>query len=763
MKKIIYIIIVLLIPGFLYAQKTVEGKVLESDGTTGLIGASVYWAGTTTGTSTNEAGYFVLKLTRKQGNIPLSRELGTSPLASPSSASLRFKGGSLLVISFVGYKTDTVLIDRNTDYYEHTLTQLAEIAEITVVGRAPGAHIDRKEPIMTFKVTGQELTKAACCNLSESFTTSASVDVSYSDAATGAKQIQLLGLAGTYVQMMTENFPALYGLGSAYGLNYIPGSWMESIQVSKGTASVRNGYEAITGQINVEYKKPMESEKFFLNAYASSSGKMEGNVNSSFMLNDKLSTAILAHGEYNSVINDHNNDGFRDEPNVQQYHFFNRWEYMTESLHAKAGIKIIEEERLGGQTTFSPSDLENNSTDYGILINTLRAEAFTKTGYIFPSMKNVSLAWINSFIYHDQDATFGLNAYKGLQKSYYSNVLFQWKPYNEKHTVDAGLSYKYDQYEEMYNSTPLDRKESVPGGFLQYTYTDTSLVTLVAGLRVDDHNLYGLFVTPRVHIRYQLTDNTTLRASAGKGFRSTNVLAENQYLLASSREIQIADNLEHEEAWNAGASLTSYFTLAGRELRLSGEYYHTNFINQIVTDLDADVNTVLFYNLDGRSFSNVFQFEAQWEPVSRLDLLTAFRWNDVKMTTAGELQQRALSSKYKGLVSLSYQSYLRKWQYDLTFQLNGPGRIPPTADNPAVYRRDTSFNPYALINGQVTRKFKYLDIYLGVENITNYRQEDPIIAASDPFGEYFDASLVWGPVLGRMIYGGIRLSINRNL
>jgi outer membrane receptor for ferrienterochelin and colicin len=286
---------------------------------------------------------------------------------------------------------------------------------------------------------------------------------------------------------------------------------------------------------------------------------------------------------------------------------------------------------------------------------------------------------------------------------------------------------------------------------------------VVAGIRVDDHNLYGLFVTPRLHLRYELTDNTTLRASAGKGFRSTNVLAENQYLLASSRVIQIADNLKHEEAWNAGASLTSYFTLAGRELRLSGEYYHTNFINQIVTDLDADVNSVLFYNLDGKSFSNVFQFEAQWEPVSRLDLLTAFRWNDVKMTTAGVLQQRALSSKYKGLVSLSYQSYLRKWQYDLTFQLNGPGRIPPTADNPAVYRRDTSFNPYALINGQVTRKFKYLDIYLGVENITNYRQEDPIIAASDPFGEYFDASLVWGPVLGRMIYGGIRLSINRNL
>ena len=754
MKKILYIILLSVLPGQILAQKTLEGKVLDSDGKTGLVGASVYWAGTSTGTSTNDAGYFVLRKVRGHGSGDPRQRSGGDPRQQG--------GGSLLVISFVGYRTDTVIIDRDTEYYEHTLAQLAEIAEVTVVGRAAGAHIDRKEPITTFKITGHELTKAACCNLSESFTTSASVDVSYSDAATGAKQIQLLGLAGTYVQMMTENFPALYGLGSAYGLNYIPGSWMESIQVSKGTSSVRNGYEAITGQINVEYKKPVESEKFFLNTYANSKGKVEGNMNSSIILTDKLSTAILAHGSYNTMVNDHNNDSFRDEPNVKQYHLFNRWEYMTEHLHVKAGFKVMDEERVGGQTTFNSSDIDNTGSDYGILINTLRAEAFTKSGYIFPAKKNMSLAWINSFIYHDQDAMFGVNRYNGLQQSYYSNILFQWKPFSGAHTIDAGMSYKYDRYEESYNSTPINREESVPGAFIQYTYTDTSLITLVAGLRADNHNLYGLFITPRLHLRYELTDNTTLRASAGKGFRSTNVLAENQYLLASSREIEIADNLEHEEAWNIGGSLTSYYMIASRELRLSAEYYHTNFIKQIVPDMDTDVNRVLFYNLDGKSFSNVLQLEAQWQPVNRLDLLTAFRWNDVRMTTGGELRQRALSSKYKGLLSLSYQSYLRKWQYDVTFQLNGPGRIPSTAQNPPEYRRDEAFNPYLIINGQVTRKFKNLDVYLGVENLTGFRQKDPVIAASDPFSEYFDAGLVWGPIMGRMIYGGIRLSFNRN-
>jgi outer membrane receptor for ferrienterochelin and colicin len=469
----------------------------------------------------------------------------------------------------------------------------------------------------------------------------------------------------------------------------------------------------------------------------------------------------LGHAESNTLVNDHNNDGFRDEPNVRQYHLFNRWDYLTETMTLRAGIRVMEEERIGGETAFRPPESMDTGSEYGILINTSRAEAFTKTGFLFPSDRSMSLGWINSMTYHKQEANFGTTSYNGTQRSYYTNLLYQWKPHLNKHTIDAGFSYRLDNYDGVLNTNELGRTEKVPGLFFQYSYADTSIVTLIAGIRADFHNLYGTIYTPRLHLRYELSDRTTLRANAGKGFRSTNVLAENQFLLASNRNIDIADDLMMEEAWNFGGSLTSYYQLAGNELRVSADFYHTGFINQVVVDLDRDVSSVSIYNLDGKSFSNVAQVEVQWEPVSRLDLLTAFRWNDVRMTTDGILQQRALTGKYKGLISASYLNYLRKWQYDATMSFNGPGRIPSTENNPPQYRRSEKFDPYVLINGQVTRKFKYWDIYIGIENLTNFRQEDPVISADNPFDDQFDASLVWGPVMGRMVYGGIRISINR--
>lgn len=715
------------------AQKSIEGKVLSSIDSTGLPGASIYWAGTSSGSSTNSAGYFVLKRDRKS---------------------------DLLVASFVGYVNDTIAILKGVEYIELSLDADSDLGEVSVFGRSAGTHINRLDPLLTYNITGAELNKAACCNLSESFTTNASVDVSFSDALTGAKQIQLLGLAGSYVQIMTENFPTLYGLGSAFGLNYIPGSWMESIQVSKGISSVKNGYDAISGQINVEFKKPGDSELLYINLYGNSSGKAEANLNTSIKFSDRLSTAFFAHGENDQLNNDHNNDGFRDEPNLRQYHLFNRWDYMTDRVHLRAGFRIMDEERVGGELSYDPS--EESAGSYGIFINTLRAEGFTKSGVIFPRDRSMSLGWINNFSFHDQLADYGAVTYSGIQRSYYSNLLYQWKPGLANHTIDAGISYKYDSFDEELNSNNTNRTETVPGVFFQYSYSDTALFTVLAGIRADHHNLFGTFITPRIHFRYKLSEDITIRANAGKGFRSSNVIAEKQYLLASSRVITFIDDPELEEAWNFGLSISSNFTPGNTDLSLSVDYFQTRFINQIVTDLDSDVGSILIYNLDGKSVSNVLQFEAQWDPNSRLDILMALRWNDVKMTTGGVYQQRALSSQYKALITSSYLSNLRRWQYDLTFQLNGPGRVPSTQSNPEAYQRADSFDAYPLLNGQISRKFKNFDIYLGAENLTNYKQQNPIISADNPFGDHFDASLVWGPLMGRMIYGGIRITINRN-
>ncbi|MBE0675118.1 MAG: TonB-dependent receptor, partial [Bacteroidales bacterium] len=729
MMKTILIVLLSAIPSFLAAQGRLEGKILDSDGETGLPGANIYWAGTTTGSSTNLAGYFEIK---------------------------KIRSTNLLVVSFIGYQTDTIAVNDSDEYIEHALIAGTDAGEVTVMGRQPGTHISRIEPILTINITGEEFRKAACCNLSESFETNASVDVNYSDAVTGAKQIQLLGLAGTYVQIMTENYPALYGLASAYGLNYIPGPWMESIQVSKGTASVKNGYEAITGQINVEFKKPATSEVLFLNGFLNDAERQELNLNASAVFNPRLSTMILAHAAANNKVTDHNGDGFRDEPNARQYHLFNRWDYMTETFTFRTGVRLMQEERVSGQISYNSSMPDTYSEGYGININTTRAEAFSKVGLVFPADRSMTVGWIQNVSYHDQESFFGLRSYTGNQKSYYSTLLYQWSPLLSRHTIDAGASYKYDLFAENLGNTPLGREESVPGMFLQYTYNDTSLITILAGVRADRHNMYGTFITPRVHLRFSPGEKTTIRASSGKGFRTTNILAENQYLLASSREMIIAPDLRAEEALTSGINITRYETVAGNELMLSAEYYRTDFKNQVVIDLDASVDEVRFYNLDGKSFSNVVQVEASYRPVTGLDLLAAWRWVDARTTIDGVLREKPLTGRYKGLFTASYLTRLRKWQFDYTLQVNGPGRIPSTAANPVEHRMAESFSAYTVTNAQVTRYFKNVEIYLGGENLFDYTQPHPVIAAGEPFGSHFDGSLVWGPVMGRKIYAGFR-------
>lgn len=743
------VILLFILPVSLFSQGEIEGKVTITDNANGadtisLPGANVIWASTTSGTTTNAAGYFTLK---------------------------KVKNSDRLVISFVGYDTDTITINDDQDYVEIMLREKSLIDEVTVIGRVSGSHINRNAPIMTVNITSGELCKAACCNLSESFVTNASVDVNYSDAATGAKQIQLLGLAGNYVQILTENIPAMYGLGAAYGLSYIPGPWMESIQVSKGTSSVRNGNESITGQINVEYKKPSKSEVFFINGFLSDAGKQELNMNTSVDLNKKWSTILLAHGERQSDQMDHNDDGFRDEPDVTQYNLFNRWDYIGEDMTFRAGIKYMDEDRIGGQFLYSPKDNDTWSNGYGIDIATTRAEAFTKLGGVFGPGEKMSVGWIQSMTYHDMNTWFGYKNYAATQKSYYTNLLYQYFP-GEKHTIDAGVSYRYDHYDEQLGSfstvsssmifdPAVETVESVPGVFLQYTYTDSAKITLLAGARYDFYNAYGAVFTPRIHLRYSITPKLTLRASAGKGYRTVHILAENMYYLASSRTMIIDPDLDIEQAWNAGLNLTGYVPIGDRDIRLTGEYYRTSFLNQIVTDLDASVDEVHFYNLDGDSWSDVFQIESQFEPLRRLDMTVAWRWNNVRQTIGGELRDKPLSSRYKGLLNISYATRMKKWQIDYTLQYNGPGRIPSTASNPDPYRRDLSFGAYPVMNTQLTKYFRRWSIYAGAENITNYMQKDPVIDAENPYSEYFDSAMIWGPVHGRKIYAGIRFAIDR--
>lgn len=736
MKTKIFLIITFISFWITGISQTVTGGVFEhsDEGHQALVGATVLQLNTTNGATTASDGHFTLELEKHNSHK--------------------------LVVSYVSYENDT--INLNKTGYEHVHIMLENnrhLDEVEIKERGAGSHVSRTDTRHVYSINENELQKAACCNLSESFETSADVDVSYSDAVTGAKQIQMLGLAGIYTQMLTENMPNMRGLATPWGLGYIPGSWMQSIQVSKGTSSVINGYESMAGQINVEYKKADEGEKFFINAYGNQMGKMEGNMNTRFQVSEKISTAILAHVETMNIKHDDNDDSFMDMPLVSQINLFNRWRFVGKNLRSRIGFKYLSERRQGGQLSYDPDKANTTDNGYGIEINTNRYEGFWKIGYVLPQRHATSFGFQNQVIYHDQESIFGLNNYDATQLSYYGNLMFQSWFSDPRHQYTIGVSYNYDYYDENLNDSLFTREESVPGVMAQYTFSNKENLSIIAGMRVDEHNLYGTLLTPRIHAKYDINEHNTVRASAGRGYRSPNVIAENMTLLASSRKFNILQTPDIESSWNFGLSYTRYLHINEKELTLTADFFRTNFENQVIIDQEENADMIYVYNLDGKSYSNSLQIEAAYELFKNFDVTMAFRYNDVQTTISDNLVEKPLVSKYKGLVALSYQTEKRTWQFDVNMQAIGNQRLPYTGYYPTEYQLGEYSPDYLIFNSQVTRYLGKFEIYLGGENLGNYKQEDPIIASNDPFGEYFDSSIIWGPITGIKVYAGVRFKV----
>lgn len=593
-------------------------------------------------------------------------------------------------------------------------------------------------------INKEELFKAACCNLGESFTTNPSVDVNYSDAATGAKQIKLLGLSGTYVQMLTENQPNFRGAAAPYALDYVPGPWMSGIQVSKGSSSVKNGYESITGQIDVEYLKPDAEEGVTLNLYGNTMSRMDANADANIHLNSQLSTELLAHYQDDFGHHDINDDGFLDQANVRQWNLQSRWHYRSHNYIFHGGISMIKEKREGGQTEHT----SHASHLYKIDIETDRYEGYMKHAFIINPEHGTNIALMTNLSMHQLDADYGHKQYYVNQKNVYAQLLFETN-FTKQHSLSAGLSLNHDYLTK-------DEKETTPGIYAQYTYNLNDKVVVMAGVRADHSSRYGTFVTPRFHLKLTPNEIVSLRLSVGKGYRTVWALAENNYLLASGRTLVI-DDLEQEQAWNSGISSSFYIPLFGKTLKLNAEYYHTHFNEQAVIDYDSNPTEIHITNLDGKSYSNTIQLDATYPVVKGLELTAAWRWNDVKCTYGGKLMEKPLTSRYKGLITASYKTPLGIWQFDATLQLNGGGRMP----TPVNDLWDEHFHGYEQVSAQITRWFRHFSIYVGGENLTGFRQKQPIINAADPWSSTFDPTMVWGPVQGAMFYVGIRVNIGR--
>lgn len=724
MRKIVLTIVLFFMAIASFSQ--VRGVVKDGDGNA-LVGANVVWVGTNSGTTTDVNGSFTLE---------------------------RKPDVNSVVISFVGFQNDTISFE-NADYAEVTLRGEITLGDVVVKSSRPG-RIQSRGAVNIETITTTELCRAACCNLGESFSTNPSVDVNYSDAATGAKQIKLLGLSGSYVQMLTENVPAFRGAAAPFSLGYIPGTWMHSIQVSKGAATVKNGYESITGQINVEYLKPQLDEELDVNLFLDSHLKFETNVEGNLHFNDALSTGLLAHYENMWMEHDGNGDGFMDLPKVQQYDFMNRWMYKTDHYVMQAYVKALKEDRNGGQTEGqhqNHSKIDENPL-YKINIGSERYEGVIKNAYIFDEIHNTNVALVLSGSIHKMNSLYGLRSYDVNNNNAYAQLMFETE-FTPSHSISTGLSFNHDCFDERWKLLQNLVKapdENIGGVYAQYTFNYDDRFVFMAGLRGDYSDLYGAFVTPRAHVKWSVSDLLKLRFSAGKGYRTPRPMLDNHTLLASSRDIIVDNDLKQEEAWNYGATASFDIDIFDKCLIINLEYYYTNFINQVVTDVDSDIHQVHFYNLDGISYSHTFQIDATYPFFEGFSLLGAFRYNDVKTTINGKLRDKPLSSRYKGLVTATYKTPLEIWQFDLTLQINGDGRMPDGFG---------TFDAYPILNAQILKWFRWGNIYIGGENLTNFKQKNPIIGCHDPWGENFDATMIWGPVDGIMVYAGIKWKLSK--
>ncbi len=739
--------LLLLVSSITQAQnEVIKGKIVDENNVT-LLGANVYWLNTNIGVVTNENGEFTIKKAQETTS---------------------------LVVSYIGYNTKKVEVIDDS-FLTIKLKAVEELTEVVLSKSLKSTEHSLFKATNVQTMGQKELLKAACCNISESFSTNPSIDVNYSDAVTGNKQIKMLGLTSPYILIAEENIPSVRGASQAYGLSFVPGTWVESIQITKGAGSVINGYESISGQINYEILKPAFDDPFFLNAYAGMGGRYELNTHFNHKYSDKLSSTLFLHGNTRNTKTDNNDDGFLDNPIGKQVNVLNRWQYndAENGIVSFLNLRYMNDEKQAGQVAFNPDTDKLTTNAWGSEIDTEKMEISNKTGYVFPDMPYQSIGFQNSFQSHKQESYFGLNQYDIDQKSYYSNLLFSSIITNTKNKFTTGVNFTYDKYKEFVAvnfAQDFSRIDNSVGAFFEYDYDNLDNFQVVAGIRIDNHNRLGTFVTPRLHIRYNPWKDAVVRASAGRGKRAANIFAENQQLFASSRNFSILNTdgklygLNPEIAWNYGLSFIQNFKLFGKDADVVLDYYRTDFKNQAVVDVDFSPQQVVFYNLKGNSVANSFQAEFNIELKKHLNLKTAYKYYDVNTDYIVGNLQKALQAKNRFFANLSYETHIldkgQQWKFDATYNWLGKQRLPITASNLPQYRLNEFGEAFGVINAQITRTFSStFEMYVGGENIGNYKQNNAIVGTNDPFGSYFDSSMIYGPTFGSMYYVGLRFKI----
>lgn len=744
MKNLIFIAIMLFSYSSTFSQEILRGYVRERDENghfKPLVGANIIWHGTDRGTTTDEVGYF-------ETAIP--------------------KGGGSLIVSYIGFSSDTIIVGEQRNIEVELKTNASNIDNVEVVGKKNSMFTDYLKTENLMIITKQELLKAACCNLGESFETNPSIDVSFTDAITGARQIEMLGLSGVYTQTTMENLPFLRGLTSNAGLSFVPGSWINAIHVSKGIGSVANGFESITGQIDIDMQKPFDNEdgeNGYLNIYGDNDMRFESNLNYRLKVNEGLASITLLHLSRREKQYDGNSDMFADMPSFENINAMQRWQYFSsKGWESQFGFHALKEKKEGG--TIGVDRESSSYYRYGAVNK--RFGFYTKTGYVFPDHEHNSFGLQLSADNYASNSYFGAKTYDSKAKNGYANFLFQSELHGEEHKYRIGASFIFDEFEENFNNIKFSRVEKIPGAFIEYTYKPYESFSAIAGFRYDRHNYFGNMYSPRLHTRYTPIEDLVIRGVIGRGYRTTNIFAEYSSSFASSRNIIIIKNnnfgygLEQESAWNFGINVIYYFTYDYRDATFSIDLYRTQFDNAVIADLDSNPREIKFNSVKNGAYSNSAQAELNIEPIANLNYRMAYRFVETRQKIGDMFMDKPFIAKHRVLVNLQYSTEKKpensaQYLYDLTIQWFGKKRLPSTSKNLPEFQRSDFSDEFFIVNAQITRSFnQYFDIYIGAENIFDFKQSAPIIDPFNPSGQYFDASIIWAPVSGRMAYLGLR-------
>ena len=738
---------------FVFSQE-ITGKVIEiiDNEEIPVVGANVYWIDNSGGTISNIDGEFKLE---------------------------NSKNNSLFIISYVGYQNDTLEVGNSVS--KIILKKDSELDEVSIEYNRKSSSVSLLSSSNVINISSEELLKAACCNLAESFETTPSIDVNFSDAISGRKQINMLGLSSPNILMSIENIPSIRGSLQSYGLTYIPGTWIESIQIAKGSGSVVNGYESISGQINAELRKPLVDDKLFLNLFANRMERIELNTHFTGNLSSKIDYGLYFHTNRKDTSADNNNDGFRDGPTGNQLNILNRFQYtnLQKGIVGFFDFNYVNDKRVYGENEYIDQYIFNeNQNFWGGKSESEILKTNFKLGYVNPDIPYRSLGIQFAFTNIDMGSTFGNSFHDTRQISTYSNLVYNSIIGNTRNKIKTGISFSYDNYDEFIDNLGLNlfdisRLEKSIGAYFEYNYDDSDKLNLTAGIRYDNHNKIGSFISPRFHLKYSVLPKSIIKLSFGKATRIANIFSENQKLFYSSRQILFTEDsspsdfsaLNAEEALNYGISIINTFKVFDRDSQLVLDYYITDFQNKVVVDWETP-SIVNFYNLSGKSFSNSFQIQYSYNISNSMDILFAYK-NTIAKTdyiSQGRLKN-PLTPENRVFFNFAYDGPKNKkggnWKYDLTYNHIGKQRLPSTLSNPVEYRISNFSERLNLINMQITRVFsEKFQIYLGVENLTNYRQKNTILAPDDPYGDYFDATYVYGPIFGRMSYIGLRYYIN---